>query len=120
MKNENIIINEDDQTVTLPITIDNARQIINLVGENNELYEAILNVYAGQPLSELPFDSWSQHWPLINPDLTLTGGWVDSDTDGWYNYNDEAAIWDDDAIAAGWQIDSPDDGYASPQEAHNG
>lgn len=109
-----------NQVIALPITAETAKRLISEVGENNELYRAITAVYAGHPLSEYPIPEWSQHWPVIDADLCLTGEYVDSDVSGWHNFRDEAAIWDVDAIAAGWLSADRDlnldDGYVYPPE----
>jgi len=57
-------------------------------------------------------NDWSDYWPVIDCDMCLTGAIVTSDDDGWQNYNDEAAIYDEDVKAGGWVI--IDDGYVCP------
>lgn len=97
--------------------INGDRQLMIL--DSNSYKKMLVEQYTGRPLSDLPFDNWDQHWPVIDTDLNLTGEYVDSDTPGWHNYRDLAAIWDTDAITAGWQIDTDpvtDDGYVYPKE----
>lgn len=78
----------------------------------NETKRAITKRMAGRPLSELPFPEWAQHWPVINPDLTLTGETVDSDgCRNMANYRDMAMIDADAAREAGWNVEQDEDGY---------
>ncbi len=105
-------IRVDGRVIALPITAENAKRLINEIGEDNALYEAITEAFVGEPLSAYPISQWSQHWPVIDPvNMCLTGEVVTSDIDGWHNYADEAAVWDDDAKSAGWEIG---EGYANP------
>ena len=95
-----------ENTVTLTISTELVKRIVEeSTREDNELYIAITEAYKGRPLSELPFEQWSQHWPVVDGNLVLTGDVVDSDTEDWLNYNDEAAIWRWTAEDADWIID---------------
>ena len=84
--------------------------------DDTRLYAFVTRLYAGQPLSALPLDEMSQAWPVVDRDLDLTGEIVDSEVSGWWNYSDEAAIFEDEATAGGWTIDTHN-GYADPPAA---
>ena len=107
-----------DSDLTLTLTRETVRKLVAAV-EDNEFYAAVVAAQAGESLDDCLITEWSQHWPVIDGDLNLTGEAVDSDDPHhWYNYDDLAAIFEDVARDAGW--DCPDEdggsGYASPPE----
>lgn len=55
---------------------------------------------------------WSGFWPVIRPDLTLTGD-ISEGSDSEINYNDLAMIDIEEALSAGWVVDR-NEGYAWP------
>lgn len=95
------------------LTEDEAKKIFYEISENNEIYIKIIEAQIGTPLSECIITEWSQHWPVIDAEFNLTGEVVTSDDPDWYNYADEAGIWEDEIHNNGWIIDG---GYANPPE----
>lgn len=82
---------------------------------DHDLRKAVVAAQAGEPLSSLLFDEWSDHWPVIDAATDLTGDWVDSDSAGYVNYDDKAMICESEARVGGWKIE---DGYATPPNEH--
>ena len=85
--------------------------------EHNGLYRAVVTALGGRSLEELEkyFDEWSQHYPIIDAELTLTGGWeyADAGNRDLVNYDDRAMISIEDAREGGWEIDDGN-GAANP------
>lgn len=102
-----------EKLYSLTMDIDELRGIARECGTSNALYRAIVAAQAGDHLDDLVIDEWAGHWPVIDANLVLTGEVVDSDSDGWRNYDDRAAIMADDAESGGWTLN---DGYATPPE----
>ena len=87
--------------------------------EDNALYAAVVRALADRPLSTFAeyIEEWSQHWPIISSDLTLTGTFTDCQEGGdWYNYDDVAMIECGEALRHGWIVDALDDRYALPPQ----
>ena len=57
---------------------------------------------------------WDSVWPVIKDDMTLTGEISTGDDWDMFNYADIAMISTEDAIAGGWIMNVPDEGYATP------
>lgn len=81
--------------------------------DNHALKAAVVAAQRGEPLADLLFDGWDDCWPVIDRELNLTGEFRDSGSDDWLNYDDEAAILREEAVAGGWSVDE-DEGRAYP------
>ena len=96
----------------------NRECVEKLVSEcrDNELYAAIIDAQERESLDDCLVTEWSQHWPVIDGNLKLTGKFIDSEDNGdWLNYDDRAMISREDAVASDWDIDD-DEGRAAPSE----
>jgi len=105
----------DNLTVTVSMSRDDWRELLANGGGPTALREAVLAAQAGEDLEDLLFDEWYCRYPVVDRDLTLTGEYADSDSEGYYNYNDEASITAEEARAGNWRIDE-NGGYASPPD----